>query len=102
LILVWSPEAFADLAGERRYLAARNAVGARNQLNRIRRAARALLTFPRMGAQVTFAGQAAFVFAVPGTEYLLIYNLDGDVVRIRRVWSGRRARPPFGRPTASE
>jgi len=48
-----------------------------------------------MGAQVTFAGQAAFVFAVPGTEYLLIYDLDGDVVRIRRVWSGRRAKPPF-------
>ena len=97
MILVWSPEAFADLASERRYLARRSAVGARNQLRRIRRAALALLTFPGMGAQVSFGGRTAFVFAVPGTEYLLIYDLDGDVVRIRRIRSGHRAKPPFER-----
>ena len=50
-----------------------------------------------MGAQVTFDEQTAFVFVVPGTEYLLIYDIAGDVVRIRRVWSGRRAHPPFER-----
>lgn len=97
MILVWSPEAFADLAKEHRYLIIRNRTGARNQLGRIRRAARALMTFPQMGAQVTFDDQTAFVFVVPGTEYLLIYDIAGDVVRIRRVWSGRRAHPPFER-----
>jgi plasmid stabilization system protein ParE len=97
LILVWSPEAFTDLTNEYLYLTVRNRAGARNQLGRIRRAARALLTFPRMGAQVTFVDQPAFVFAVPGSEYLLIYDIAGDVVRIRRVWSGRRANPPFER-----
>jgi toxin ParE1/3/4 len=97
LILVWSPEAFADLRRERQYLSTRSVSGARNQLARIRRAARALLTFPRMGTQVTFEDQMAFVFVVPGTQYLLIYDIVGDAVRIRRVWSGRRSRPPFER-----
>jgi plasmid stabilization system protein ParE len=95
LILVWSAEAFADLANERQYLSVRNRAGARNQLGRIRRAARALLTFPRMGTQVKFADQSAFVFSVPRTEYMLIYDIAGDVVRIRRVWSGHRAGPPL-------
>jgi plasmid stabilization system protein ParE len=97
LLLVWSPEAFADLSRERRYLNERSPAGARNQLGRIRRAARALLTFPLMGAEVTFEDQAAFVFVVPGTEYLLIYDIADDAVRIRRVWSGRQAHPPFDR-----
>jgi plasmid stabilization system protein ParE len=99
LILVWSPEAFEDLRRERRYLSGRSLTGARNQLGRIRRAARALLTFPRMGTRVTFEDQTAFVFVVPGTEYLLIYDIAGDAVRIRRVWSGRRSHPPFERPS---
>jgi plasmid stabilization system protein ParE len=98
LILLWSPDAFSDLTNEYRYLVGRNRTGAQNQVRRIRRAARALLTFPRIGAQVTFDEQPAFVFAVPGSEYLLIYDIAGDVVRIRRVWSGRRANPPFERP----
>jgi hypothetical protein len=34
LILLWSPEAFADLAREREYLRMRNPVGARNQMRR--------------------------------------------------------------------
>jgi plasmid stabilization system protein ParE len=97
LILVWSPEAFEDLARERNYLLVRHRVGARNQLRRIRRAARALLTFPRMGTRVSFAGQPAFVFVVPGTQYLLIYDVVDDAVRIRRVWSGRRGDSPFQR-----
>jgi len=97
LILVWSPEAFADLARERRFLAARNPAGARNHLARIRRAARALLTFPLIGTEVAFADQTARVFAVPGTEFLLIYQVTSDVVRIRRVWSGRRGSTPFER-----
>jgi plasmid stabilization system protein ParE len=99
LILVWSPEAFADLRRERQYLSGRSLTGARNQLGRIRRAARALLVFPRMGTRVTFEDQAAFVFVVPGTEYLLIYDIVGDAVRIRRVWSSRRSQPPFERPS---
>jgi len=97
LILVWSPVAFADLRRQRTYLSRRSAPGARNQLARIRRAARALLVFPRMGTAVAFEDQAAFVFLVPGTEYLLIYDIEGEAVRIRRVWSGRRSRPPFER-----
>ena len=56
-----------------------------------------MLTFPRMGTQVTFEEQAAFVLVVPGTEYLLVYDVEGQVVRIRRVWSGRRSHPPFER-----
>jgi plasmid stabilization system protein ParE len=99
LILVWAPDAFADLARERRYLAARNPTGARNQLARIRRAARALLTFPRMGTEVRLGGHTAFVFPVPRTEYLLIYQIVDDVVQIRRVWSGRRGTAPFERPS---
>jgi plasmid stabilization system protein ParE len=95
LILVWSPQAFADLRSAREYLNRRSQTGARNELARIRRAARALLTFPRMGTQVTFEDQVAFVFVVPRTQYLLIYDIDGDAVRIRRVWSGRRSAPPF-------
>jgi plasmid stabilization system protein ParE len=97
LILVWSPQAFADLRRERRYLSRRSVTGAHNQLGRIRRAARALLTFPEMGTRVTFEEQAAFVLVVPATEYLLIYDIQGEAVRIRRVWSGRRSRPPFER-----
>ena len=97
MILVWSPEAFADLRRERQYLSRRSESGARNQLARIRRAARALLVFPQMGTQVAFDDQTAFVFVVPGTEYLLIYDIEGEAVRIRRVWSGRRSHPPFQR-----
>jgi plasmid stabilization system protein ParE len=97
LILVWSPEAFADLRKERQYLSRRSESGARNQLARIRRSARALLVFPRMGTPVAFDDQTAFVLVVPGTEYLLIYDIEAEAVRIRRVWSGRRARPPFER-----
>jgi plasmid stabilization system protein ParE len=97
VLLVWSPAAVADLREERQYLSRRSVTGARNQLRRIRRAARALLTFPRMGRQVTFEEQAAFVLVVPGTEYLLIYDINGQAVRIRRVWSGRRSRPPVER-----
>ncbi len=97
MILVWSPEAFADLARERQYLAARNPTGVRNQLARIPRAARALLTFPRMGVDVRFGEQVAYVFVVPGTEYLLIYQIAEGAVQIRRVWSGRRGSAPFGR-----
>ena len=97
MILVWSPEALADLRRERQYLSSRSEVGARNQLARIRRAARALLTFPRIGTQVTFEEQGAYVFVVPGTEYVLIYDVAGEAVRVRRVWSGRRANPPFQR-----
>jgi hypothetical protein len=37
------------------------------------------------------------VLVVPGTQYLLIYDVKGDAVRIRRVWSGRQSRPPFER-----
>jgi plasmid stabilization system protein ParE len=95
LILVWSPEAFAELRKERQYLSRRSATGARNQLGRIRSAARALLTFPEMSTRVRFEEQSAFVFVVPGTEYLLIYDIQDQMVRIRRVWSGRRSRPPF-------
>jgi hypothetical protein len=51
-----------------------------------------------MGAEVAFEDQKAFVFVVPNTEYLLIYDIADDMVRIRRVWSGRRAHPPFDRP----
>jgi len=50
-----------------------------------------------MATQVTFEDQSAFVFVVPGTQYLLIYDIVGDVVRIRRVWSGRRTHQPFER-----
>jgi hypothetical protein len=50
-----------------------------------------------MGTQVTFAEQVAFVFVVPRTEYLLIYDLAGNVLRIRRVWTGHRAQRPFDR-----
>ena len=71
--------------------------GARNQVGRILRAARALLAFPRMGTQRTFEDQTGFVFVVPGTEYVLIYDIEGQAVRIRRVWSGRRSRPRFRR-----
>ena len=53
--------------------------------------------FPRKGTQVAFEDQTAFVFVVPGTEYLLIYEIQGEAVRIRRVWSRRRSRPPFER-----
>jgi len=97
LLLLWSPEAFADLSREYRYLATRSPVAARDQLARIRRAARALLIFPRMGAQVTFEDQPALVFAVPRTEYLLIYQISDDELRIRRVWSGHRGETPFQR-----
>jgi hypothetical protein len=37
-----------------------------------------------MGAQVTFEDQAAFVFVVSGTQYLLIYDIVGEAVRLRR------------------
>jgi plasmid stabilization system protein ParE len=97
LILVWSPAAFTDLRRERQYLSRRSVSGARNQLGRVRRAARALLTFPRMGTQVRFEEQTAFVLVVPGTEYLLIYDIEGQAVPVRRVWSGRRSHPPFER-----
>jgi hypothetical protein len=50
-----------------------------------------------MGTQVIFAEQVASVFVVPGTEYLLIYDIVGDVLRIRRVWTGHRAQRPFDR-----
>jgi len=50
-----------------------------------------------MGAQVTFEDQPALVFAVPRTEYLLIYQISDDELRIRRVWSGHRGETPFQR-----
>ena len=52
-----------------------------------------------MGTEVTFDDQPALVFAVPRTEYFLIYQISDDIVWIRRVWSGHRGGTPFQRDT---
>lgn len=90
LPVLWKRQAEADLANITAYIAARNPSTAQDLKDRLESAAGRLAAFPYLHR----------VGRVPGTResvvhpnYILIYRVDGDAVRILRVLHARQQYP---------
>jgi toxin ParE1/3/4 len=88
----WRPAAARDVASLREYIDEQSPAGAEATVRRIFMSAESLMQFPRRGRSGQLAGTRELV--VPGSPYVVIYRVDGDVIVILRVIHGAQRWPP--------
>jgi toxin ParE1/3/4 len=89
---IWSPEAIADLAALRAYIAQDDPAAARRIALHILHNVEALLpNHPGMGRPGRVPGTRELV--IPKTPFIVPYRLEGDRIQILRVFHGARRWP---------
>jgi toxin ParE1/3/4 len=92
VILVWSPEAAADLAALRAYIEQNNPAAARRIALHVIRTVEALLpAHAEIGRPGRVSGTRELV--IPSTPFIVPYRIVGDSVQILRVFHGARRWP---------
>ena len=89
---IWSPEAIADLAALRGYIAQDDPAAAqRVALHIIRNVETLLASSPEMGRPGRVPGTRELV--IPRTPYIVPYRLIGNTIQILRVFHSARRWP---------
>jgi toxin ParE1/3/4 len=92
MIIVWSPQAIADLAALRVYIAQDNKAAAQRTASHIVRNVELLLSDnPSMGRPGRVVGTRELV--IPGTPYIVPYRMRDNRIQILRVYHGARRWP---------
>jgi len=88
----WSTNALHDLKAARAYIARNNKPAAVRIVKRIRLASLRLSEYPQSGRK----GRAkeTLEFVVKDTQYIIIYDIEGDMVRVLRVVHHSQQWPP--------
>jgi plasmid stabilization system protein ParE len=81
---------------EAKYLRDRNQAAAETFLNRLREAKRNLAQFPKMGREKESLPIEGSMRLVVG-DYIMDYDLDGDVVAISSIRHGRQQDPDLAK-----
>jgi toxin ParE1/3/4 len=90
--VAWSDAADEDLRAILLYFGMDNVDAAFKMVDRLERAGNGLAKFPRRGRVGRDPGTREWV--VPGTNYILIYELKDDRLEIIHVMHGARQWPP--------
>jgi addiction module RelE/StbE family toxin len=90
--VAWSDGAVEDLHAILLYVAVDNVAAAFKLVDRLEAAGNGLTKFPRRGRTGREPGTRELV--VPGTKYIIIYELNGDRLEIIHVMHGARQWPP--------
>jgi toxin ParE1/3/4 len=89
---IWSPEAIADLAALRAYIAQDDPAAARRvALHIIQNIETLLSDRPEMGRPGRVPGTRELV--IPRTPYIVPYRLVGNTIQVLRVFHGARRWP---------
>jgi toxin ParE1/3/4 len=89
---IWSPEAVADLAALRAYIAQGDPAAAqRVALHIVRNVATLLPNSPEMGRPGRIPGTRELV--IPRTPYIVPYRLVGNTIQVLRVFHSARRWP---------
>lgn len=88
--LLWSFVAERDVDRLWRFLADRNTDLADRVEERIRTRAESLIAHPHQGRPIPGRGERELT--VPDVQYVIVYTIADDAVRILRVWSTRQNR----------
>ncbi len=91
--LVWLATAERRRASQIAYIAERNPQAALDMATAIRVATDRLANYPRIGRPGRVPGTRELV--VPRTPYIVIYEIEGDIVRIIRVLHSAQRLPPM-------
>lgn len=92
MIVLWSPQAVADLASLRAYIAEDNKAAApRVVLHIIRNIERLLSEHPDMGRPGRVPGTRELV--IPQTPYIVPYRVRDNRIQVLRVYHGARKWP---------
>lgn len=92
MIIVWSPQAIADLASPRGYIAEDNKAAAqRVALHVIRNIEQLLSEHPDMGRAGRVPGTRELV--IPQTPYIVPYRVRDNRIQVLRVYHGARKWP---------
>ena len=89
--LVYSPDASADLHDIFDYIQPHNPRAAEEVILRIEQTALLLEGFPNLGRPGRVADTREFF--VPSLRYVLIYRVEGEIIRMLRVLHTRRQWP---------
>ena len=89
--LRWSQEARKDRLSIIRYIGRHDPVAATRMSTLLKKAARSLLKFPLKGRCGRVAGTRELI---AHENYLLIYIVDGDIIRILTVLHAAQQYPP--------
>jgi toxin ParE1/3/4 len=90
--LIWSPEAIADIAALRAYIAHDDPAAAqRVALHIIRNVETLVPSSPEMGRPGRVPGTRELV--IPRTPYIVPYRLVGNTIQVLRVFHGARRWP---------
>lgn len=92
MLLFWTPESVSDREEIYAYIEADNPAGALALDAKISEKADQLLDHPGLGRQGRVAGTRE---RVVHPNYILVYDIAGDRVRILRVLHAARQWPPF-------
>lgn len=90
--IFYLPAAVDDLVWFRSYYTRVFPAGdihARKQFTAVRKA---LLAHPALG-KIIDSERQVFEFSIPRTPFSIIYHVQGEDIRVLRVWDGRRHRP---------
>lgn len=88
--LLWSFVAERDVDRLWRFLADRNTDLAERLEERIRTRAESLIAHPHRGRPIPGRGEREL--PIPDVQYVIVYMIADDAVRILRVWSTRQNR----------
>lgn len=91
--VAWSEIANEDLRAILLYIAMDNVDAAFKLVDRLETAGNGLAKFPRRGRPGRAPGTREWV--VPGTSYILVYELQDEQLEIVRVIHGARQWPPL-------
>lgn len=89
--LQWTSNAISDRRIITRYIARDDPLAARRMNTLLKNAAMGLLDFPFKGRCGRVAGTRELI---AHTNYVLIYTIDGDIIRILSILHGARQYPP--------
>jgi len=87
--VIWSPAALQDAARIYDYIALFNPPAAQRLAERLFEAAEQLQHFPLRGRVTAADGRRELTVVRP---YILVYEVQADLVRILRVWHGAQLR----------
>jgi addiction module RelE/StbE family toxin len=90
--VTWSDAAESDLASVLLHIAADDKVAALKLVDKLETAGRSLENFPMRGRIGRCPGTRELV--VPGTSYILVYEISGDGIEILRAVHGAQDWPP--------
>lgn len=88
--IVWSGSALADKDAIWLYLADRNVAYADKVEAKLDARTASLLRFPKLGRPVP--GSDLRELSIPESQHVVAYRIEGDVIRVMRVWSTKQDR----------